>query len=81
MSLSDATEPAGDPGMTHKVRVWIAAAVTAIFLGAVSVAGLIAQTHRPAPAATPVTQAAPGRARSINHSIPAPTRHDQQEHD
>jgi hypothetical protein len=46
--------------MTHTLRIKIAAAITTLFLGAISVAGVIAHGNRPT-TSTSVTQAAQGR--------------------
>jgi hypothetical protein len=64
--------------MTDKLRTWIAAALTAWFLAAVSVAGVIAHGNR-LPSTTALTQAAArGVARGATHPSAPPTWKDQE---
>lgn len=63
--------------MSDKARIKIAATVTAMFLAAISAAGVIAHGNS-LPAATPVTASAPAHTQGQLHF--APTSYDS-EHD
>lgn len=63
--------------MTDKARIKVAAVVTAIFLGAVSAAGVMAHSSTPPTPATAVSAtAAPGQSHSANQSNATPTWHE-----
>ncbi|MHB1570932.1 MAG: hypothetical protein ACYCXW_19465 [Solirubrobacteraceae bacterium] len=59
--------------MTDRVRIWIATAITALFLASASVAGLIAHGARPAASQTAVAQVA--GAQSSPPSSPVAAQH------
>jgi hypothetical protein len=68
--------------MTDKARIKIAAAVTAMFLGAVSAAGVMAHSNGPSTPATAVSQAtAPRQPGSASQPNATPGWHEQAEHD
>lgn len=62
--------------MTQKARIKIAAVITALFLAAISAAGLLSQSRLQ----TPVSAAAPVAAQMTSVQ-PAPTTIHYQEHD
>ena len=62
--------------MTQKARIKIAAVITALFLAAISAAGLLSQSHLQ----TPVSAAAPVAAQTTSVQPAATTVH-YQEHD
>jgi hypothetical protein len=62
--------------MTDKVRIRIAAAVTALFLAGISFAGLAARDDRPVPATTTPVATTPAPAATISDSVPVARRSD-----
>lgn len=68
--------------MTAKARIKIAAAVTAMFLGAMSVAGVMAHSNRPSTSTAAVSQlAAPGQSRRASQPNATLGWHEPAEHD
>lgn len=67
--------------MTDKLRITIAATLTALFIAALSTAGLLARADKAAPVAASTVPAAVAAPQPVQSPAVAPARESHDEHD